>query len=232
MRRAATMSSQPVSTYTFQQLESAAGADQTPADALARARSEADAIRSQARAEGEAAGYAAGLDRAREHVTMALAALAQATQEVNATREELARVLTAQAGDLALLTAQQIIAGTIAVQPERVIDVVRAALRRLTDRHQVTVLVNPEDLELLTGAAQSLRAELGGIEHLDIQADRRVARGGAVAQTAHGEIDATVQAQLLTARELLTETLSGAGHETERDSGDTPDWLEADAVPA
>ena len=48
----------------------------------------------------------------------------------------------------------------------------------------MTVLVNPEDLELLSGAVKTLQGELGGIEHLDVQADRRVERGGAIAQTA------------------------------------------------
>ena len=125
------------------------------------------------------------------------------------TREELAETLTAQAGELALLTAEQMIAGAIAAQPERIIDVVRGTLRRIADRHRVTVLVNPTELELLSQSIPSLQAELGGIEHLDVQADRRVARGGAIAQTAQGEIDVSVSAQLQTARELVEAALGG-----------------------
>ncbi|MEA2144834.1 MAG: flagellar assembly protein FliH, partial [Solirubrobacteraceae bacterium] len=47
-----------------------------------------------------------------------------------------------------------------------------------------------------------LTQELGGIEHLDLHADRRVGRGGAVARTDLGEIDATIESQLNTAREI------------------------------
>lgn len=71
------------------------------------------------------------------------------------------------------------------------------------------MLVNPQDLELLTGAVESLKAELGGIEHIDVQADRRVTRGGAIAQTAFGEIDTTVTAQLQAAREIVEAALAG-----------------------
>ena len=39
--------------------------------------------------------------------------------------------------------------GAIAVEPERVVDVVRGALRRLVERERVTVLVHPDDLELV-----------------------------------------------------------------------------------
>ena len=79
--------------------------------------------------------------------------------------------------------------------PERVVDVVRGALRRLVERDRVTILVNPEDLDLVRGASDALMAELGGIEHCDVQAERRVARGGAIVRTVEGEVDATLDDQ-------------------------------------
>lgn len=203
------MSAQTVRTYTFEQLENAAPIDRTPADVMAHALADADTIREQARAHGHAAGYAEGLEQARAEAAPALTALAQAVGAVTGTCDELTEILSAQAGELALLTAEQIIAGAIAVEPQRIVEVVRGALRRMADRHRVTVLVNPAELELLTRSAQALQAELGGIEHLDVQADRRVARGGAIAQTVNGEIDASVAAQLQTARELVAACLSG-----------------------
>jgi flagellar assembly protein FliH len=203
------MSTQIIRNYTFQQLESTALLDRTPAEVMAHATADADAIREQARADGHAAGYADGLERARTEAAPLLTALAEAVHAVTGTREELAEILTAQAGELALLTAEQMIAGAIAAQPERIVDVVRGALRRIIDRHRVTVLVNPTELELLSQSVPTLQAELGGIEHLDVQADRRVARGGAIAQTVQGEIDVSIAAQLQTARELVAAALAG-----------------------
>ena len=210
------MSTASVNSYTFRQLESTDSQDRTPADVMARAMAEAEQIRAQAHAEGYAAGHAQGTEQARAEAVSALAALADAVHAVMDTREELAESLTTQAGELAMLTAEHIVAGAIAAEPERIVDVVRGALRRLTDRHRVTVLVNPEDMEPLKQAVGDLQAELGGIEHLDVQADRRIARAGAIAQTAYGEIDVSIAAQLQSARDLVAAALAG-------DSGTTAD---------
>jgi flagellar assembly protein FliH len=64
-------------------------------------------------------------------------------------------------------------------------------------------------MTLIEAAAAALKSELGGIEHLQVQADRRIQRGGVVAQTAHGEIDASISAQLESARELVVAALDG-----------------------
>jgi flagellar assembly protein FliH len=215
------MASQNVSNYSFQQLESTVEVEHTPQEVLARASAEADAIRERARAEGEAAGRAQGIEQARAEAVSVLNGLAEAIRGVDNTRDELVEMLTRQAGEVSLRIAEQMVGGAFAVQPERVVEVTRAALRRLADRHRVTVLVNPEDLELVVGAVQALQSELGGIEHLDVQADRRIERGGAIAQTAYGEIDATISAQMETARELVESALGGdmAGEFLDDESG-------------
>jgi flagellar assembly protein FliH len=109
---------------------------------------------------------------------------------------------------LALRLAEQIVAGAIAVAPERIVDVAGQAMRRIADRRHVTLVVNPADLELMEQSVQRLQAELGGIEHCNVQADRRVGRGGVVARTEAGEIDASVDAQLFRARDIATAELT------------------------
>jgi len=54
---------------------------------------------------------------------------------------------------------------------------------------------------------QPLMDELGGVGHWEAQAERRVSRGGAVVRTAEGEVDASVQAKLERAREVLDDEL-------------------------
>ena len=72
------------------------------------------------------------------------------------------------------------------------------------------MLVNPDDLELVRETAGTLLAELGGMEHLEIQSDRRVPRGGTVVRTAEGEVDATIETKLARAREVLERELTNA----------------------
>jgi len=88
-----------------------------------------------------------------------------------------------------------------------VLDVVRGALRRLSERRRVTVLVHPDDLDVVRAAADGFATELGGIEHCEVQAERRLARGGAIVRTDEGQIDASIETQLARARELVAAEL-------------------------
>lgn len=196
--------------YAFEQLDAPAVGAGGVDDVLAAAWAEADRLREEARALGEAEGQAAGLEAAQRQAEPLLAALGDAVEGVHALRAELSETLEREAVELALAIAERIVAGALEAQPERVVDVVRGALRRLAERQRVTVLVNPEDLALVSESAARLRSELGGLEHCEIQADRRVGRGGAVVRTVEGEIDARVETQLERARELVTEELSAS----------------------
>jgi flagellar assembly protein FliH len=177
-------------------------------DALAVAHREAEKVRESARKQGHAEGYAAGLALAREQSAPAVAAIAQAATEFAALRETVRAEVEQDAIALAFDLAEQIVAAAVAVEPERVLDVARHALRHLIDRRQVTLVVNPDDLAVLNDGAAELKAQLGGIDHLAVQADRRVERGGAIARTEAGEIDAGLPVQLARAREIVADALA------------------------
>ena len=164
--------------------------------------------RDEARLAGEVEGRAAGLADARAQSEQALEALACALQSVEELRSEVVAAIERDAVELSLRLSEQILSGALSVQPERVLDVARGALRRLADRHRVTVVVNPADLELLSESVEGLKATLGGIEHCGVQTDRRVGRGGAIARTEAGEIDASIDAQMRSAREIVVAALS------------------------
>jgi flagellar assembly protein FliH len=189
--------------YAFEQLEAAEVSLTELESPIAAAHADAERIRAEARAEGHAEGLEAGLAESREHVAAALAALSAAAAGVVAERESSVDALERDAVELALALCEKLVAGALAVEPDRVADVVRGALRRLADRRRVVVLVNPDDLETVRAAAEGFAAELGGIEHCDVQAERRVERGGAVVQTDEGQVDACFETQLARARELV-----------------------------
>lgn len=176
-------------------------------DALSAALAEADAIREAARAQGEADGRAAAEQAVRAQFEDALALLGEAHGALQQLRDDYLHALSSDAVGLGLKLAEQIVAGTISVDPERLIDVAELMLRRLADRRQVTLIVNPGELDVLSGAVTRLRSELGGIDHLGVQADRRVSHGSVIARTEDGEIDATVEAQLERAREIVAAEL-------------------------
>jgi flagellar assembly protein FliH len=185
----------PAAGYLFEQLEpSAPPPPGSAARILADAAAEAERIREHARAagheEGRAQGHADGIAEAHAAAGALHAALAGLQQ---------------QSAEIAQ-----------AVQPERVLDTVAGALRRIADRRRIAVLVDPADLEIVNAAIAELQTRAGGIELCEIQADRRVGRGGAIVRTLESEVDATVQTQLERAREVIRAELG----RTELDSGD------------
>jgi flagellar assembly protein FliH len=176
-------------------------------EVLAAARAQAEDILHEARQQGHQEGYAAGMAAAQEELAPAAQALAQVHSEIQARREELVDVVEERAVELALQIAEKVVAGTIEVQPERVVDVVRGALRCLVDRERVTVQVNTLDLELVRDSVASLSGTLGGIGHFEVQEERRVTRGGAIVVSGGGEVDASIETKLQRAREALEEEL-------------------------
>lgn len=195
--------------YAFEPLEAGPVSLRDIESPLAAAQAEADAIRAQARAKGHADGLEAGLAEGRVQLSAALQALETAHAEVVALRAATAEAVERDAVELAVQLAEKIVAGTLEAEPARVLDVVRGALRRLSERRRVTVLVHPDDLELVRASADGFAAELGGIEHCDVQAERRVSRGGAIVRTDEGQIDASIETQLARARELVAAELGG-----------------------
>jgi flagellar assembly protein FliH len=182
------------------------GAD--PAVLLAAAQADAERVRADAQAAGFEEGRLAGLEAARAELEPAVHALAEAVAGVHELRERAAEDMERTSVELGLQIAEKALAAAVEVQPERVVDVVRGALRCMIDRERVTVLVNPADLDLVRGAVDELVLSLGGIEHIEVQEERRVGRGGAVVRSAAGEIDGRLETKLERAREVLEAELA------------------------
>lgn len=194
--------------YALAQLEPSAPADPRAARALVEsALNEAEAIRERARADGLAQGHAEGLQQGLAAAQAAAQTLAVAAQELRDAREAAADALEADAVALALALAEKVVIGAIEAQPARVLDVVRGALRHIADRRAITILVNPADMESTSAAIEELRSSVGGVEQCEVQADRRIGRGGAIVRTSEGEIDACVNVQLQQAREFIASEL-------------------------
>ena len=179
---------------------------------VAAAEAEAESIRERARAEGHAEGFAAGRDEFAAQAAPAVQALAESIVQAEADRDRIAGEVEAAAVELALQIAEKALTTALTVDPGSVVDVVRGALRCLVDRERVTIQVHPADLPLVRDAVDGLVQQLGGIEHIEVQEERRVQRGGAIVRSSAGEIDARVQTKLDNARAILERELrSGSG---------------------
>jgi flagellar assembly protein FliH len=196
--------------YELAPLEPTAGlAADDPERILARAKEEAELLRSKAEAEGREAGYKAGFEAGEADLKAAVQLLAKAASELRELREQREAELLGEAAELGLLIAEKVVAGALAVEPERIVDVVRGALRQSEERRGIALLLNPEDLPLVSAALATLQSEVGGLEQVELQGERRVERGGVIVRGGEGDLEATVAAQLARAREIVERELAG-----------------------
>jgi flagellar assembly protein FliH len=170
---------------------------------VAAAEAEAERIRSEA----FSSGFEAGRAEALAALEPAAAAFDSALSELHALEGSTADRVEQSAVELAVAMAERVVAGTIAADPVRLLDIVRGALRTIVEREHVTVLVHPSDLELMREGMASLVGSLGGIEHLEVQAERRVGRGGAILRTSFGEVDARVGTKLARVRDAMEQEM-------------------------
>jgi flagellar assembly protein FliH len=145
-------------------------------------------IHQQARLDGHQAGLKEGRQRANSEAQR-LAALASAFTSETA---ELDQQLAQQVLDIALDVARQMLRSALDVRPELVLPVIQEAIRSLpVPGAERRLRLHPQDAAL----ARELAGESLKIAGWTIVDDSAIARGGCVATTSHGEVDATLDAR-------------------------------------
>ena len=196
------------------QAEEAAAALPDPAEVLAEIERLREAANVRGHAEGYAAGHSqgleagfaegrvAGLEEGREAGLVegrneGLEAVRQEAEKIQALTLACAQAIEKieeETGEallnLAVNIARQVLRNTLKAEPERILDVVREILQ-VDGSHQgiLKLRVNPADLDLIDEYLQ----KDGTVTHWRLQADMSIDRGGCIAETALGNIDATLQ---------------------------------------
>ena len=122
--------------------------------------------------------------------------LAQAQET---TLEGLAQDVTGLVADI----AEQVIYKAVATDPEATLRAVREALRELPGGGRIRVLVPEEDEATVTGQREALLAVLREAKDFQIVPDAKLQRGGCVAYSDKGEIDARLETRLRAVREEI-----------------------------
>lgn len=136
--------------------------------------------------QGRAQGYGEGLEQARQEAQR----LNELLGGVNAALQQLDQEMSRQLLDLALAIARQMLRQALEVRPELVLAVVKEAINSFPQANQHPQLIlHPRDAALVRAG---LEAELAH-GHWRVVEDSLVEPGGCRLETAHGELDATLQ---------------------------------------
>ncbi|HEY8285903.1 MAG TPA: FliH/SctL family protein [Chloroflexota bacterium] len=165
----------------------------------------AGAIEEEAR-QARARGYAEGLEIARREqqgVTQRLADLVSAAEIAHT---ENARQLDQVALTLALALARLVVRRELTAVPETLLEVARGALGEMALDAEVTFRVHPGDVPLLRNRLPELG--IGSLLAVAVVGDPALPSGSCVIRSGPGQVDASVDTQLVRAERLLRDQIS------------------------
>ena len=135
-------------------------------------------------------GFEAGIEQGRNEMEQETRRLRQLSESLGSALDSLDFRLADEVLSLALDVAKQVIAGELVARPERILDVVKLALRQMAEStREARLLLNPEDAKLV----RPILNELLDKSRLRIVEDVRIVRGGCLIETPQGDLDATLQ---------------------------------------
>jgi flagellar assembly protein FliH len=170
---------------------------------LAYAKNEAQDIMRRAMEEAEeikAHAQEAGLDEARrmaeetasDKVKDAISMLNQAVIE----RKKIVKDAESEILRLALKVAEQIIRSEVSLHRDVSLNIVSDAISRVSDREQVIIRVNKEDIEHIKKYKDRIGNIVDGIKSLSIVEDPGVDAGGCIIETNLGYVDARISTKI------------------------------------
>jgi flagellar assembly protein FliH len=170
---------------------------------LAKAQSEADAVRQTAEDEGRETAHQHVEAIVEKQLAAVLPALKDAVAEIrNAKQAWLARW---EAGAVAVATAiaQRLIRRELERHPEITLDLVREALELAGGSAVVCIRLNPGDHKALGGQVRKLVGEMSLLGDVEIKADAEITPGGCRVDTRFGAVDQQFDSQLKRIEEEL-----------------------------
>lgn len=185
---------------------------------IAAAQDEAEVMRTQAfneakelRSTNERRGYEEGLKKAQEDIEAdRLAAFQQSQELLEEARQLKIQMMKSCESDmmrLVIAIAKKVIASELTTNPYFIVNVLREAIDFLDHPDNITVYVNPQDLErILTIAQSSTFSEIGSNDvNLDFRADNRISPGGCSLESQGGSVDTRIETRINGVEQALRE---------------------------
>jgi len=159
-----------------------------------------------ARAEGHAAGFAAGRAARDAEIAALHAEVRSALAELTRFRADVRGRWERELLQLSLGIARKVVLHEVAERPEIWLGMIRAAVRQMVDREQLVVRVPPTLAKFLREADPPLASVLEGVRELEIVEDAGLPEGGCVVESRFGDVDCGVDTQLATCRQAILDT--------------------------
>ncbi|MDD3023429.1 MAG: FliH/SctL family protein [Syntrophomonadaceae bacterium] len=185
---------------------------------IANAHEEAEVLRekmfeeaTQIREKSQNEGYENGLKTAQQEIEAdRLLAIQQNQELLEEARQTKLNMMKASESDmvrLAMAVAKRVIGSELATNPNVIINMLREALGFLDQPGNVTVYVNPQDVERIFKVMETETfTDIGSNDmQLNIYADGRIAAGGCMLESDAGSVDARVETRISNVEKAVQE---------------------------
>lgn len=160
-------------------------------------------LKEQAEKEGYQAGFQAGKQEGllefQEKIELANSNIETAMADYHATVERSSESIL----DLAIHTAEKILAAKISEEPSSFKNIVAEALKEIKDRSALTIFLNPKNYSHVVQHREELERGLNEDTVLSILIDDNLAENSCLIDHPFGQIDAGVDTQLASIQEVL-----------------------------
>lgn len=145
---------------------------------------------------GQADGYRKGMEKREKDLASSAETLKKLVLEVENIRRNILERGEARVLGLVVAVAGKVIRQEISTDRDIILNVLREAVKSILDRDRIKIRLNPRDHERMSKLAPSLISGFEGIRSISLEAVESIHPGGAVIETAFGEVDATIEQQL------------------------------------
>ncbi len=151
-----------------------------------------EAIRQEAYTRGKKDGKA----EAEKKLHSTTRSLADGLEQISGLRQSLLSKSKEDMVRLVMAVARQVIQEDVAEKQDIIVRTVKKSLEAAVAADEYYIRVHPEDLEIVKEHEPLFLAAMKGLQNIHFMADESIARGGCVAESRAGDVDATIESQL------------------------------------
>lgn len=172
---------------------------------LKEAKLKAERIEREAYEKGLGEGKRIAMEEGRRAVAPLIETVKNILTEVSGLKENIYKTIEAEMLELIFAISEKVIHREIATDKEVVLNTIRAAVAGITGKEEISIKVNPEDLEAARKIKADIIGSINGLRNVTIDGDPSIDRGGCTVETNFGSIDARIEQQI----EEIKHTLRG-----------------------
>jgi len=166
---------------------------------LEEARNEAAGIKEQAQSEGLEIGKKEGRADLAARIEEAMETINQAVKE----RENIIKDAESEILRLSIRVAEQIVRSEVSLHRDVCLNIVSEAIQRVSDREQIIIRVNREDLDQVKKHKDRIAGLADGVKSFSVLEDSHVEPGGCMIETNLGFVDARISTKIAAIEEAF-----------------------------